>query len=91
MKEQYLAQMRIKNLWNEEWLNASSMEGGKRYLATKEEAEEAIKKIKAKYDGTEKTEVVKVGVMGVSSKIGADKKVIETRIRRRYVSEWEEV
>ena len=89
MKKQYLAQ--IRNGWckENEWWNAKTMfttDG--RYCKTKEEAEMWIQKA---IDKSTKTHIMGTPPFSIESRPSEKDKILETRIRVREVTEWEEV
>ena len=94
MREQYLAEVKIGgNKWysQKEWFNASVMQGGKRYLSSKDQAIEAIEKVVKRFDGKAKVEIISNGGIGISSEIEEGTKVTEYRIKKRLVSDWSEI
>ena len=92
MKEQYLAEVRNGFCKENEWWNAKVMHSTEgRYCKTKEEAEKWIQK--AVEQGQRlSTEKHVLGTPPFSIESGPDEKnlIVDTRIRKRMVSQWEE-
>lgn len=97
MKEQYLVQFQDK--WNEEknrWANAVLMltGGDKRYASTLEEAQSYLDRvIKERQKMATKGYTQEIGKsgLGVTFEGNEGMLVVNTRIRKRQVTEWEEV
>ena len=99
MKEQYLAQYQIK--WDAEkkedrWLNAVWLLSGceKRYADTLEEAQEYLNKaIQNGERNATKCRTQEIGRSGIGISLDPNEglRVVKTRIRKRQVTEWEEI
>lgn len=97
MKEQYLVQYQTK--WSEErdtWMNAVWMQSGceKRYANTLEEAQRYLDKAIARgeRDATRgSTQEIGHSGLGISFEPNEGLRVTKTRIRKRKVTEWEDV
>ena len=95
-RKQYVAEFKFRNAWDGKWVNTFvSIENGKRYYSTKKEAEDALRKVIARFNNrTPGEEVDFVGDIGISTYVDQETinnlTVVKTRIRVREVTEWEE-
>ena len=95
MKKQYIAEIQHNTYRQGEWCRVTPDGIGKRYFNTREDAEAAIKKATAYFNGLERSKTQTSGSIGVT--VQGDKKsanammVVKTRIRVRSVTEWETV
>lgn len=97
MKEQYIAEYQ-QALDPGVWKNAASgyyNQIGRRYCPTLEEAEAAIRHVKAYFNGKPRTTTQVCGSIGITSYTDSETanrlRVTKTRIRVRLVTEWETV
>ena len=96
MKEQYLVMYQNKFMEKEErWINAVWLHSGckKRYAETIEEAEMYLQM--AIDDGVRKATKIQyqhvANGIGITTEQNEDMLVTNTKIRKRYVTEWEDV
>lgn len=95
MKEQYIAEIQHNTYRQGEWCRVTPDGIGRRYFNTQEEAEAAIKKATAYFNGLGRPTTQTCGSIGITvqgdSKAANSMKVVKTRIRVRVVTEWETV
>ena len=95
MKEQYIAEIQHNTYKQGVWCRVTPDQIGKRYFNTQEEAEAAIQKATAYFNGLGRSSTHKCGSVGITvqgdSKSVNALKVVKSRIRVRLVTEWETV
>ena len=97
MKTQYLVEVKFAKAWDNKFVNACVFDDvlcHKRYLSTKADATDLLKRTKAKFKAKEKVgwETTGKGIGAITTyNDDADLwKIVETRIRKRQVTDWEE-
>ena len=95
IKEQFTAEIQHNTYRKGEWCRVTPDEIGKLYFKTYEEAEAAIKKAIAYFNGLSRDQVVQCGCVGVTAsgdrKVADAMRVTNSRIRVRLVTDWETV
>lgn len=97
MKKQYIAEYQHRHSPGE-WRNAASgyyNQIGRRYCPTLEEAQAALRHVKAHFNGKPRTDTQVCGMIGITSHTDSSTayrlEVVKTRIRVREVTPWETV
>ena len=95
-RKQYLPQVKHKKYDAGKWKNVMGYDvnGGKRYADTLEEAQQAIERARKLWeDASKKGQRHVVGSIGISVEPPRDDRfyIVESRIRVREVTEWEDV
>lgn len=95
LRKEYAAEFQFNNHRKGKWFNTFASIGNKRYYSTKEEAQDALRKVIGHFNNrTPGEEIDFVGDISISSYVDqktiSDLTIVKTRIRVREVTEWEE-